>query len=117
MALTPIALIPQVVLGGRMVPMTNKTWLEYVMAVVPSRWSFEGLLAAERLRARATPWKIKACITSGHGDRRRQASTARWRSCSNATQGAGGLGFTTYDQPLVAFGVLGGMTLRGRRRW
>src|SRR5262249_42606364 len=49
MALTPIALIPQVVLGGRMVPMTSKPWLEYVMALVPSRWSFEGLLSSERV--------------------------------------------------------------------
>jgi hypothetical protein len=32
MGLTPIALIPQVVLGGLLVPMSNKGWLKYAMA-------------------------------------------------------------------------------------
>src|SRR5262249_59372589 len=66
MALTPIALIPQVVLGGRIVPMTNKSWLPYVMAAIPSRWSFEGLLAAERTKV-ANAWKIKTCVEHGTG--------------------------------------------------
>src|SRR6185437_16143597 len=66
MALTPIALIPQVVLGGRIVPMTNKSWLEYVMAAIPSRWSFEGLLSAERYKL-ADAWKITTCIPKGTG--------------------------------------------------
>jgi ABC-type multidrug transport system ATPase subunit/pSer/pThr/pTyr-binding forkhead associated (FHA) protein len=48
MALTPIALIPQVVLGGLMVPMTTNPWLEYPMYVVPARWGFQGVIAQER---------------------------------------------------------------------
>jgi hypothetical protein len=37
MALTPIALIPQVVLGGLMVPMTTNPMLEYFMYAMPAR--------------------------------------------------------------------------------
>jgi ABC-type multidrug transport system permease subunit len=109
MALTPIALIPQVVLGGKMVPMTNKGWLAVAMAVVPSRWSYEGLLAAERAEREAA-WKIRACITSGAGivDSKFNCAVQELR---DVTSGQGGLGFTTYDQPLVAFGVLALMTL------
>ncbi|MCA9595487.1 MAG: FHA domain-containing protein [Myxococcales bacterium] len=49
MALTPIALLPQVVLGGIMVPMTTNPWLEYPMYVVPARWGFQGVVAQERM--------------------------------------------------------------------
>ncbi len=49
MALTPIALIPQVVLGGIMVPMTTNPWLEWPMYAVPARWGFQGVAAQERM--------------------------------------------------------------------
>ena len=49
MALTPIALIPQVVLGGLMVPMTTNPMLKPLMYVMPARWGFEGSIAHERL--------------------------------------------------------------------
>jgi hypothetical protein len=49
MALTPIALIPQVVLGGLMVPMTTNGWLEYPMYITPARWGFQGVIAQERM--------------------------------------------------------------------
>jgi ABC-type multidrug transport system ATPase subunit/pSer/pThr/pTyr-binding forkhead associated (FHA) protein len=109
MALTPIALIPQVVLGGRMVPMTNKGWLEYVMALMPSRWSFEGLIAAERTEL-VSAWKMKACVTTGAGivDSKFNCALEEVR---NVTQGAGGLGFSTYDEPIAALAVLSAMTL------
>jgi ABC-type multidrug transport system ATPase subunit len=109
MALTPIALIPQVVLGGRMVPMTNKGWLEYVMALMPSRWSFEGLIAAERVEL-ANSWKFKACVTKGAGivDGKFNCALEEIR---NTTQGSGALGFSTYDEPMVALGVLMAMTV------
>ena len=48
MALTPIALIPQVVLGGLMVPMTSNPMLKPLMYVMPARWGFEGSIAYER---------------------------------------------------------------------
>ena len=109
MALTPIALIPQVVLGGRMVPMTSKPWLEVVMAVVPSRWSFEGLLAAERVEL-SHAWRIRSCVPSGAGivDGRFNCALEELR---NGTEGAGGLGFSTYDQPWVSFAVLETITV------
>lgn len=48
MALTPIALIPQVVLGGLMVPVTTNPWLKLPMLGVPARWGFEGVVRIER---------------------------------------------------------------------
>jgi ABC-type multidrug transport system ATPase subunit/pSer/pThr/pTyr-binding forkhead associated (FHA) protein len=59
MALTPIALIPQVVLGGLMVPMTSNPNLKPLMYAMPSRWGFEGAIASERLAiAGSTAWNI-----------------------------------------------------------
>jgi hypothetical protein len=49
MALTPIALIPQVVLGGLMVPMTTNPMLEIPMMLMPARWGFQGVVAQERM--------------------------------------------------------------------
>jgi len=109
MALTPIALIPQVVLGGRIVPMTNKSWLQYVMAAIPSRWSFEGLLSAERIQI-ADSWKIKACVQTGTGIVNSKFNCAL-EEVRNVSKGGGGLGFSTYNQPAVSLAVLGGMTL------
>jgi ABC-type transport system involved in multi-copper enzyme maturation permease subunit len=109
MALTPIALIPQVVLGGRMVPMTNKPWLEVVMAIIPSRWSFEGLFAAERVEL-ANSWKIKACVQTGTGITDGKFNCAL-EELRNTAEGGGGLGFSTYDEPMVAFMVLTLMTV------
>jgi ABC-type multidrug transport system ATPase subunit/pSer/pThr/pTyr-binding forkhead associated (FHA) protein len=48
MALTPIALIPQVVLGGLMVPMTTNPLLKWPMFAIPARWGFQGVVAQER---------------------------------------------------------------------
>ncbi len=109
MALTPIALIPQVVLGGRMVPMTNKPWLEYVMAAIPSRWSYEGMLAAER-KSLSASWQIDACVATGDGVVDGRFNCAL-EELANKTKASGALGFATFDKPFVTYGVLGGMTL------
>jgi hypothetical protein len=59
MALTPIALIPQVVLGGLMVPMTTNPNLRPLMYLMPSRWGFEGAIANERIAISSMPaWNI-----------------------------------------------------------
>ncbi|HEY4102340.1 MAG TPA: FHA domain-containing protein, partial [Polyangiaceae bacterium] len=59
MALTPIALIPQVVLGGLMVPMTTNALLQWPMYVMPARWGFQGVIAQERLAIMSNPaWVI-----------------------------------------------------------
>ena len=55
MALTPIALIPQVVLGGLMVPMTTVPWLKWPMLVIPARWGFQGVVAQERMGVASQP--------------------------------------------------------------
>ena len=59
MALTPIALIPQIVLGGLMVPMTTNPNLKPMMYVMPARWGFEGAIASERMAiANDVAWNI-----------------------------------------------------------
>jgi ABC transport system ATP-binding/permease protein len=59
MALTPIALIPQVVLGGLLVPMTTNPLLKWPMYLMPARWGFQGVIAQERLAIANDPaWII-----------------------------------------------------------
>jgi ABC-type multidrug transport system ATPase subunit/pSer/pThr/pTyr-binding forkhead associated (FHA) protein len=59
MALTPIALIPQVVLGGLMVPMTTNPMLRPLMMIMPARWGFEGSISQERWAIKGDPaWLI-----------------------------------------------------------
>ncbi len=117
MALTPIALIPQVVLGGLLVPMTNKSWLKFLMAIMPSRWSFEGVMGAER-DTLAVAWRIPTCINRlGDGVRTTSgASPTYYFDCAveeiaRTTQGTGGWGFGSWDNPIVANGILAAMTL------
>ncbi len=104
MALTPIALIPQVVLGGRMVPMTSKLWLKPVMALIPARWAFEGVLSEER-QSVAASWRIPTCGVTGNGVER-GAFECALEELRSTERGLGGLGMTTYDQPMVSMGVL-----------
>ncbi|MEZ4393108.1 MAG: ATP-binding cassette domain-containing protein [Polyangiales bacterium] len=119
MALTPIALIPQVVLGGLLVPMTNKSWLKYVMALMPSRWSFEGIMGAERY-AVENAWRIPTCAPVSEdtgviswGGRAFYNCAVREIAATNAAPAvdAGGWGFASYDNPVVANGVLAFMTV------
>ena len=114
MALTPIALIPQVVLGGLMVPMTTNPILRPLMYVMPARWGFEGSIAWERAAIAQQPaWNIDLhqptltsppdFVSAGHFD----CATAQMASDSIA----GAWGFIEWDQPLAPLGVLYGMTL------
>jgi hypothetical protein len=113
MALTPIALIPQVVLGGLMVPMTTNPMLKPLMYVMPARWGFEGSIAHERIAIKADPaWYIdlqNASLNSppdyvfgGHFQ------------CAIAQMGSdtlkGAWGFVSYDQFWLPISVLLGMT-------
>ena len=113
MALTPIALIPQVVLGGLMVPMTTNPMLRPLMYIMPARWGFEGAIAQERSAiVNAPPWLINLgdpklnsppdFIANGHF----QCALAQMASDSLA----GGWGFTEWDALYVPLGVLYGMT-------
>jgi ABC transport system ATP-binding/permease protein len=59
MALTPIALIPQVVLAGLIVPMTTNPLLKLPMYLIPARWGFQGAIAQERMAIADDPaWII-----------------------------------------------------------
>src|ERR1043165_309956 len=59
MALPPIALIPQVVLGGLMVPMTTNPMLKWPMYGIPARWGFQGVIAQERMAIADDPaWVV-----------------------------------------------------------
>jgi hypothetical protein len=112
MALTPIALIPQVVLGGMMVPMTTNPWLEYLMVVIPGRWGFQGVVAQERLAVMTEPaWlmsvgkadlnSVENFITGG----KFQCALAQVAS----TDINGAWGFVSYAEVWLPFAVLGGM--------
>jgi ABC-type multidrug transport system ATPase subunit/pSer/pThr/pTyr-binding forkhead associated (FHA) protein len=114
MALTPIALIPQVVLGGLMVPMTTNPMLRPLMYVMPARWGFEGSIAQERIAIESTPaWLIdlhNATLDSPPdflvGGKFRCAVA---QMASDTISGA--WGFVEWDQWWMPMAVLYGMTL------
>jgi hypothetical protein len=113
MALTPIALIPQVVLGGLMVPMTTVPHLRWLMYLIPARWGFEGTIAPERTAIVHDPaWLIDLG--------RKDTSAADFVEagkfkCAIAQLAAdnfqGAWSFTTYETNWIPFAVLGGMTV------
>jgi len=113
MALTPIALIPQVVLGGLMVPMTTNPMLKPLMYVMPARWGFQGAIAEERDAIQNFPaWVVnlhKPGLTSAPDyvfDGQFHCAVAQIASDSIA----GAWGFVEWDQTWVPFVVLYGMT-------
>ncbi len=114
MALTPIALIPQVVLGGLMVPMTTNPYLKWPMYAVPARWGFEGVIAQERLAIANNPaWIIdlkKADATSAP-----DFLTAGKFRCAEAQIASssfnGAWGFEHWELTWLPPVVLGGMML------
>jgi ABC-type multidrug transport system ATPase subunit/pSer/pThr/pTyr-binding forkhead associated (FHA) protein len=112
MALTPIALIPQVVLGGLMVPMTTNPNLEPLMLIMPARWGFQGLAAQERLAVKADPaWvidlnrptlnSVENFISSG------KFYCAEAQIASDGLNGA--WGFTHFELAWLPMAVLGAM--------
>ena len=113
MALTPIALIPQVVLGGLMVPMTTNDWLRPLMYVMPARWGFEGAITHERLAVRAEPaWLIdlkKPDLNSAPDF----VSNGRFDCAIAQVAGdniAGAWGFVNHSDTWLPIAVLLGMT-------
>jgi ABC-type multidrug transport system ATPase subunit len=114
MALTPIALIPQVVLGGLMVPMTTNPLLEYPMYLMPARWGFQGVVAQERLAINADPaWILdikKPDVTSVEN-----FVTSGKFNCAEAqiagTDFSGAWGFPNYELVYLPPSVLAGMML------
>jgi ABC-type multidrug transport system ATPase subunit/pSer/pThr/pTyr-binding forkhead associated (FHA) protein len=113
MALTPIALIPQVVLGGLMVPATTVPHLRWLMQVIPARWGFEGAVVPERLAIASDPsWAID--VGGGKSSPADFVEGGRFM-CSIAQLAsdtyAGAWGFTTYEATWMPFAVLGGSAL------
>ncbi|MCU0682100.1 MAG: FHA domain-containing protein [Polyangiaceae bacterium] len=114
MALTPIALIPQVVLGGLLVPMTNQNWLKVVMSLIPARWGFQGVVAQERdAIARDPSWIIDLRDPTLNSPED-FVSGGRF-SCATAQLASetltGAWGFSNYDKAVITFAVLGGTSL------
>jgi ABC-type multidrug transport system ATPase subunit/pSer/pThr/pTyr-binding forkhead associated (FHA) protein len=113
-ALTPIALIPQIVLGGLMVPMTSNSILKWPMIITPARWGFQGFIAQERMAIADDPaWVIdlKNPSLQSPGDfvfnGKFKCATAQ--IASDTFNGA--WGFTEYDMLWLPFATMGAMTL------
>jgi hypothetical protein len=113
MALTPIALIPQVVLGGLMVPMTSTPrYIRAVMQAIPARWGFEAAIVPNRTAlANDEAWLIDL----GQKGIKAEFIEAGKFKCALAQMASdtqvGAWGFTTYDQVWIPYAVLGGMTI------
>ncbi|HRI68924.1 MAG TPA: ATP-binding cassette domain-containing protein, partial [Polyangium sp.] len=113
MALTPIALIPQVVLGGLMVPMTTVPHLKPLMMLVPARWGFEGAIVPQRNALQDDPaWIIDLGRKESSPSDFIEAGKFKCAVAQMASDTfAGGWGFTTYEMTWLPFAVLGGSTL------
>lgn len=111
-SLTPIALIPQIVLGGLMVPMTTNSLLELPMYIIPARWGFQGVVSQERVAIRNDgAWVMdlgKADLTSVDNF----VEGGRF-FCAEAqvasTKFNGAWGFADHDALWLPPAVLGGM--------
>jgi hypothetical protein len=114
MALTPIALIPQVVLGGLMVPMTTNPMLQPLMYVDPARWGFEG-------RSRRSGWPSPTTRRGSSTCTSRNLSSAAdfvmngKFQCATAQMGsdalAGAWGFIEWSEAWMPLAVLYAMTV------
>jgi hypothetical protein len=114
MALTPIALIPQVVLGGLMVPMTTNPNLEPLMLLMPARWGFQGLVARERLAVKSEPaWIVdlqRPSLTSlDNFIQQGKFQCAEAQIASDSLNGA--WGFTHFEQAWLPIAVLAAMMM------
>ncbi|MBW2526608.1 MAG: ATP-binding cassette domain-containing protein, partial [Deltaproteobacteria bacterium] len=115
MALTPIALIPQVVLGGLMVPMTTIKQISFLMYIIPARWGFEATIVPEMLAIKEDPaWLIDL------GSKEKKTSAADFVvdgqfDCATAQLSAdnfnGSWGFENYETTWMPYAVLLGATL------
>ena len=114
MSLTPIALIPQVVLGGLMVPMTTNPMLKPLMYIMPARWGFEGSITHERLAIATDPaWLIN--LQNPTLNSPTDYVLGGQFQCAIAQVGSGTLqgawGFTNYLDIWMPSTILFGMTL------
>lgn len=113
MALTPIALIPQVVLGGLMVPMTTVPHLKPLMMLIPARWGFEGAIVPQRNALQDDPaWIIDLGRKETSPTDFIEAGKFKCAVAQMASDTfAGGWSFTHYEMTWLPFAVMGGSTL------
>ena len=109
MSLTPIALIPQVVLGGLMVPMTTNPMLKPLMYIMPARWGFEGSIAYERMAIAKDPaWYIN--LQQGSLNSPPDYVQSGYFQCAIAQMGSdtlkGAWGFTMYEVHILPIAAL-----------
>jgi len=115
MALTPIALIPQIVLGGLLVPMTTVPTMKYLYYAMPARWGFEASIVPERMAIEHEPsWYIDLLMKDPASSPADFIENGHFQ-CATAQVAAegypGSWGFSTYEQTWVPYAVLGGMTV------
>jgi ABC-type transport system involved in multi-copper enzyme maturation permease subunit len=114
MALTPIALIPQVVLGGLIVPMSTNPMLKIAMYIVPARWGFQGAVSQERMAVENNAaWLMdlkNPSLTAP--DKFVMAGKFHCATAQLASEDyTGAWGFGQYEQVWLSLVVLGGMTV------
>jgi ABC-type multidrug transport system ATPase subunit/pSer/pThr/pTyr-binding forkhead associated (FHA) protein len=111
MALTPIALLPQVVLGGLIVPMTSvPSYIKGVMQGIPARWGFEAIVSPHR-QALATDDAWLVDLGPAAKGEFIEGGKFKCAIAQMASEKVGAWGFINYDQIWVPYAVLGGMTL------
>jgi ABC-type multidrug transport system ATPase subunit len=127
LALTPVILIPQVVLGGGVVELTRSDWIPYAAGVMPARWAYELAIYSERSHvdtSAAQPGTTARASTAARANwpetplLRVHDETVEFQndfSCAKEhvlSTAHGGMGFSTADRPWVATGMLS-LTLLG----
>jgi hypothetical protein len=111
-ALTPIALIPQVVLGGLIVPATTIPKLSMLMYAIPTRWGFEAAVIPERAAiADDAAWGVnlgsgKTSAPDFIFDGNFHCATAQM--ASDSLNGA--WSFTSYEDFWIPYAALAAMT-------
>jgi ABC-type multidrug transport system ATPase subunit/pSer/pThr/pTyr-binding forkhead associated (FHA) protein len=115
MALTPIALIPQIVLGGLLVPMTTVPTMKYLYYAMPARWGFEAAIVPERVAIERDPsWSIDLLMKDPASSPADFIENGRFQCATAQVAGdtyPGNWGFTTYEQTWLPYAVLGGTTV------
>jgi ABC-type multidrug transport system ATPase subunit len=113
MALTPIALIPQVVLGGLIVPMSTNPLLKWFMYGVPARWGFQGAVSQERITVADDAAWIMNLGNPGLNSPNDFVTAGRFY-CAKAQLASedfnGAWGFSQYESPWLPFAILGSLT-------
>jgi len=118
MALTPIALIPQVILGGMLVPMTVVPHLKYLYYLIPCRWGFEAAIVPNRIALdNDKSWSIDLLMTSPQSSDSKFIDDTGHFKCATAQVAAdpdslkGSWGFFSYHEQWVPYAVLGGFAI------